>query len=100
MANDRDVHPSEVHRLIAVARGAATFPDDDRQGWQKSRVDPRTLLAVFSSLKPGYTLRAYSFAEGGNGNAFVYAMPMDAPFPEPETCPRDTSAFLEPPVPP
>ena len=60
------------------------------------------VLAVFKSLwiKDGYILRAYQFREGGNGNGVVWAMPVDAEFPEPDKCPRVKDAFLEPPKPP
>lgn len=65
---------AEVHRLIRRARRAAAFPEDGPEGWHKSPVDPCSVLATFLplQLKPGYTLRAYAFREGGNGNAFVY----------------------------
>jgi hypothetical protein len=65
-------------------------------------VDPNKVLAAFESLrmKEGWALRAYQFVEGGNGNAFVYALPIDVPLPSPEDCPRSRSHFLEPPVPP
>jgi hypothetical protein len=78
------------------------FPDDGPEDWHKSPVDPCSLLGAFPALRlrPGYTLRAYSFGESGNGDAFVYATPMDPPFPEPEECPRDGSRFLDPPIPP
>ena len=60
------------------------------------------MLEPFASLrlKPGYTLRAYAFREGGNGNAIVYAMPIESPFPEPDQCPHDDRHYLQPPIPP
>ena len=60
------------------------------------------LLAADSlRIKPGYVLRAYQFYEGGNGNAFVYAVPKTEPFPDPQECQaRSPSHFLGPPVPP
>lgn len=67
----------DVHRPIA----ASLFPDAGPEVRHKSLVEPCSLLAAFPSLRlrSGYTLRAFSFCEGGNGNAFVYATPMDAP---------------------
>lgn len=82
-------------------------PDEDEfeaiaEGWSRSPRDPTGVLARFRSLKlrPGYVLRAYQFREGGNGNAIVWAMPHDTPFPEPEFCTTMTDQFLEPPRPP
>jgi hypothetical protein len=93
---------ADVERLIAAARAAAAFPRHSPEGWCKSPVDPNDVLAAFPalSLRPGYTLRAYSFREGGNGNAFVYATPVDDAFPEPEDCLRSAGHFLGRPVPP
>jgi hypothetical protein len=93
---------AKVQRLRRAAARAATFPDDGPEGWHKSPVDPCAVLAAFPSLRirSGYTLRAYAFREGGNGNAFVYTMPTDAPLPEPDDCPRNGEHFLDPPVPP
>lgn len=58
------------------------------QGWSKSPADPEDLLACFPrlKLKPGYKLVSYQFMEGGNGNGFVWALPAEAAFPEPEQC--------------
>ena len=38
--------------------------------------------------------------KSANGNGFVWAMPVDAEFPDPEKCPRLKNVFLEPPKPP
>lgn len=94
--------PAEkVEQLRKQAGKAAQLPEDVPAGWSKSLVDPMALLAVFEPLKikGGYILRAYQFREGGNGNGFVWAMPVDADFPDPEACPRLENVFLEPPVP-
>jgi hypothetical protein len=100
-----DLHPFPVERIRRLRRAAARaarFPADGPEGWGKSPVDPCRVLRVFPLLRllPGYTLRAYQFRSGGNGNAVVYAMPVDSPFPDPEECPSDEERFLEPPVPP
>ena len=91
-----------VNSLRRAAESTSEFPEEAPAGWAKSPVDPARLLKVFSALhlKPGFVLRAYSFCEGGNGNAVVYAMPADAPFPEPEDCPQNPEHFLDAPVPP
>jgi len=71
-------------------------------GWSISPVDPTTVLVPFTSLRlrPGFILRAYQFKAGGNGNAVVWAMPVDAEFPDPGLCPRLQGVFLTPPKPP
>ena len=72
------------------------------QGWSKCKVEPLEVLKAFPvlHLKNGFVLRAYQFREGGNGNAVVWAMPEDSPFPEPDCCQKLKDAFLEPPRPP
>jgi len=79
----------------------ATVPENTPDGWSKSQVDPRKLLAEFTALRlrEGFTLRAYQFKEEGNGNGFVWAMPIDADFPAPEDCPRLESHFMKAPKP-
>ena len=76
-----------VQRLRRAAVCAAKFLDDGPECWHKSPVDPCAVLAAFPALRllPGITLRAYASREGGNGNAFVYATPIDAPFPRVQT---------------
>jgi hypothetical protein len=51
------------------------------------------LLAAFPALsvRAGWVLRAYQFRASGNGNGVVWAMPEDAPFPEPSECPQTVS---------
>lgn len=85
-------------RAAKLAQPRRNVPED----WSISAVDPMTVLAVFKPLriKEGYILRAYQFCSGGNGNGFVWAMPTDADFPDPEQCPRLEDVFLEPPKPP
>jgi hypothetical protein len=92
----------KIAQLRRRTSKAAELPEDVPSGWSKSTVDPMAVLAVFKPLrtKEGYTLRAYQFREGGNGNGFVWAMPVDAEFPDPEDCPRLQDVFLEPPKPP
>lgn len=95
-------HPFPVDRIQWLRRAAARaakFPDHGPNGWRKSPVDPCRVLRVFRLLRllPGYTLHAYQFRSGGNGSAFVCAMPVDSPFPDPEEWPRDEGRSLEPP---
>jgi hypothetical protein len=92
----------KIARLRTRAAKVCAVPDETPDGWSKSAVDPMRLLAVFTSLqiKPGLILRAYQFRSGGNGNGCVWALPEDAPFPDPELCARLADGFLEPPEPP
>jgi hypothetical protein len=91
----------DINRLRRRAQRAASQPSSLPEGWSISPVDPMGVLAVFSTLriKPGFTLRAYQFIDGGNGNGVVWAMPSNAPFPPPDACPRVEGAFLRPPKP-
>lgn len=93
---------AKVNALRKRAVKACPSQDDGPDDWSISKVDPMDLLGVFTSLsiKPGFILRAYQFLSGGNGNGFVLAMPVDAPFPEASECPRLTDRFLDPPKPP
>ena len=91
-----------IERLRRLAAKASQAPDECPAGWSISTVDPQKIVAVFKSLhiKDGFVLRAYQFCEGGNGNGFVWALPVDADFPDPNECPRLDGVFLEPPRPP
>ena len=76
----------KISQLRRRASKAAELPDDVPSGWSRSNVDPMGVLDVFKplQLKDGFVLKAYQFREGGNGNGFVWAMPTDADFPDPE----------------
>lgn len=91
----------DINRLRRRAQLAATQPPSDTYGWTISAVDPMDILAVFTTLriKPGFTLHAYEYNEGGNGNGVVWAMPRGLPLPPPDDCPRIEEAFLSPPKP-
>jgi len=102
-ASTTTTFPGEkIAELRQRASNAAQFPEDGPEGWSVSAADPMAVLAVFDSLriKAGFILRAYQFRAGGNGNAFVWALPADALFPEPDDCPRLEDQFLSPPKPP
>ncbi len=118
MKKNKTIYPS-VRNLQSLRRKAEDarrieFPESDDflercdilekkpvQGWQKSPVDPMDLLGVFKklSLKQGYTLMAYVFIEGGNGNGIVWGLPETKTFPEPDECERLKDVFLSPPRP-
>lgn len=70
-------------------------------GWSKSKIDPMTVLEVFSSLhiKKGFVLRAYQFVSDNDGNGIVWAMPKDSIFPKPNGCSKMEDSFLECPRP-
>lgn len=92
---------SKINRLRRQAQKSAEMPEDSEDGWTKSPIDPMQLLAVFRALRirDGYILRAYQFHAGGNGNGLVWAMPIDAPFPEPGECPTGEGRFARQPTP-
>jgi hypothetical protein len=92
----------KIERLRRFAAKASEAPEECPDGWSISTVDPQQVVAVFKLLriKDGFALRAYQFREGGNGNGFVWALPVQSALPDPEECPRLERIFLEPPKPP
>ncbi|AGK61587.1 hypothetical protein Asulf_01611 [Archaeoglobus sulfaticallidus PM70-1] len=58
-----------------------------KDGWQKSPVSPMDILKLFKGIwiKEGYTLRAYIFRQGLNGNGVVWALP-ESEFPDVDEC--------------
>lgn len=99
------VHAFAIEKVLELrkrCRAAGGPLADIPEGWSISSADPMRMLSATSlRLRPGYILRAYQFRSGGNGNAFVYAVPEAERFPEPQECQtRDASSFLGPPVPP
>lgn len=88
--------------LLRRARKASEFPDEVEYGWAKSVVDPMQLLPPFKSLRlrEGIVLRAYQVRGGFAGNGFVFAVPDDAPFPDPEEWGVDLVELFYPPAPP
>ncbi len=76
------------------------------QGISVSPVDATDAVACLRRLrlKPGLVLGGYQFYEGANGNGFVFAIPAEADFPEPGTCPHEQveivpGVFLDSPKP-
>jgi hypothetical protein len=92
---------AEIAKLRGRVAEIAMVPESTPEGWSKSKLDPTKLLTVFSALRlrEGFTFRAYQFKDEGNGNGFVWAMPVDAEFPAPADCPRLESHFLKAPKP-
>ena len=68
-------------------------------GWFASAYDPSDLMRVFDTLwlKAGFTLQAYEFRAGSNGNGIIWAVPADAPLLAPGECPRLDDTCLQPP---
>ena len=92
----------QVQQLRREAEEARALPDHVPQGWSKSVVDPKNLLAVFGSLRirEGFVLRAYQLTDETGGKGYAWAMPDVLPFPAPEDCPEAENDFLEAPRPP
>ena len=91
-----------VSNLRRRAEEACEVSKEGPQGWSKSELDPMKLLEAFPALriKKGYVLRAYQFRAGSDGNGLVWAMPEDAPFPEPGECPAVKDEVQKSPRPP
>ena len=90
---------TEINALRQKAQEIANVPEQTPDGWSKSLVDPMEVMALFKPLhiKNGYRLRAYQFLEDMNGNGVVWALPVDAPFPEPgELLEANASLFRAP----
>ena len=67
-------------------------------GWFASAYDPSDLMRVFDTLwlKAGFTLHAYEFRAGSNGNGIIWAVPADAPLVAPGECPGSTTRGCNP----
>ena len=93
---------TSIERLRSEAARARRLPIQMPSGWFKSPIDPMALVSVFEPLtvKSGYVLRAYQFQEAGNGKGFVWAMPVDAEFPDPADCPKTQGVVPGLPKPP
>jgi len=78
------------------------LPDDLPSGWTRSPVAVDAAVEAVPSLglAEGWCLRGYVFREGDNGNGIVWALPLDAGFPEAHDCPKLDRYFLAPPKPP
>ena len=100
---------NRLRRAAAQARMVPAAEDPDlspgwnpSDGWFASAYDPSDLMRVFDRLwlKAGFTLHAYEFRAGSNGNGIIWAVPADAPLVAPGECPRLDDTWLQPPQPP
>ncbi len=102
---------TRVNRLRRAAERARTVPFEDpglsllgsqSNGWFASAYDANNLMRVFDALwlKAGFTLHAYEYRAGSNGNGIIWAVPADAPLVAPDQCPRLEDSWLQPPRPP
>jgi len=78
-----------VKKLMRVARRFSRQIDKSWEalpsGWSYASYDPNLLFDAFPNLqlRDGFRLAAYQFYEGGNGNGFVFATPVNRSLPEP-----------------
>ena len=93
---------SKINKLRRKASEARRVPEDGPEGWSKSHINLADVVRVFANLrlKQGFALRGYQFRKGGNGNGIVWALPVDAEFPDPAQCQKIEDRFLQPPMPP
>ena len=102
---------TRVNRLRKAAERARAVPFEDADpsspgshanGWFASAYDANNLMRVFDALwlKEGFTLHAYEYREGSNGNGIIWAVPADAQLVGPDQCPRLEDTWLQPPRPP
>ena len=90
-------------RIVPAAEDPDLSPEESpSDGWFASAYDPSDLMRVFDTLwlKAGFTLHAYEFRAGSNGNGIIWAVPADAPLVTPGECPRLDDTWLQPPQPP
>lgn len=64
---------------------------DGPAGWSKCELDPMILLGFFYPLRisRGFVLRAYQYRNSAAGYGVVWALPVDADFPEPTSLSPD-----------
>ena len=101
---------TRVNRLRRAAERARALPAEDpdwslvslSDDWFASAYDANELIGVFDTLrlKARFTLHAYEYRAGDNGNGIIWAVPADAPLVAPGECPRLEDRFLHPPRPP
>ena len=101
---------TRVNRLRRAAERARALPAEDpdwslvslSDDWFASAYDANELIGVFDTLrlKAGFTLHAYEYRAGDNGNGIIWAVPADAPLVAPGECSRLEDRFPHPPRPP
>jgi hypothetical protein len=78
-----------VKKLMRSARRLSRQIDRDLEplhpGWSLASYDPNLLFDAFPCLRlrDGFWLASYQFVEGGNGNGFIFAIPIRRSLPEP-----------------
>jgi len=89
---------SKINTVRQKIQESTQVPQNVPNGFSKSSVDPAIILKSLAPLtvKQGYVLRAYQFAEDGNGNGFVFAMPASSAFPDPVEAPGDGTHLPRP----
>ena len=98
---------NRLRRAAEKARQLASAPDPLAEvdpfsgGWSASD-GANDLIRVFDALrlKSGFSLRAFVYRAGGNGNGIIWAVPADAPPVTADDCPRLEDSWLQPPQPP
>ena len=92
-----------AERARELASDLDQLPDTSAFSGEWSADDgANKLLGVFDALrlKAGFTLRAFVYREGSNGNGIIWAVPADAPPIAADECPRLEDTWLQPPKPP
>jgi hypothetical protein len=77
----------KIQQLRRRAEKARSLPGGVPEGWSKSPVDPMQVLQVFDCLhiKNGLTLRSYLYDQSILSTGQVWAIRVDAAFPEPNS---------------
>ena len=89
MVDERIVGALTVKKIMRTARRLSRQIDRSlealRSGWSLSSYDPNLLFDAFPclQLRDGFWLASYQFVEGGNGNGFVFAVPIRRSLPDP-----------------
>lgn len=91
-----------VNRLRQAAEKAREISGIGFDGWFDDAREAIELVRVFDSLwlKDGFSIRAYVYTSGSNGNGVIWAVPSDTPFLTLADCPREENLWLKPPRPP
>ncbi len=78
-----------VNRLRQAAEKARKNAGMGWDGWSEDTHTAMEFLRVFDALwlKEGFTLEAYVYSSGHNGNGVIWAVPSDAEIPSLADCP-------------
>ncbi len=97
--------PEAILPQIRKASKAGKMPESAVKkmpnGWSICPVDPKGLVDAYGtlSLKSGMTLKAYQFHQNHNGNGVVWAIPVNADFPDPNRIGGNAASLSSPPRP-